>query len=606
MKNSSINKVILGDYVIGETLGKGTFGKVKLGTYMPSKEKVAVKILEKSKMKDKDDYERVIREMQIIKKLNSDNVIKVYEILEDKENYFIIMEYCEEGELFNYIVKNKRLTEDEAAFFFYQLINGLESIHSYNIVHRDLKPENLLLNKEKKLKIIDFGLSNFYSLEGILLSTPCGSPCYASPEMVAGKKYKGFMIDVWSTGIILYAMICGYLPFEDPDNEKLFMKILECNLIFPSYVTTLVKDIIRKLLNTDPEKRITIHEIKKHNFYLLGKSVFIKIFGNNKTDRSTEGSTKDIGSGLSSGKSESKLKKTHIPKSSLNTIHQPSSSLNFNNFISSHTLSPQKKDNFKYDVVNTVGSIKGKQTKSDFSKYQDYNYQITDSNKITLTSTSKNSFNSFNKKLLNSDLSKFKLNKTKNVSSIVGHRDETINIIDLASSITKFGKIPQLKKNVNLEREKKRLINMSKDPVSFYSLDFNIPNSNKNSQNPKIYDFNLTKSKFNKENDTSKNYAKKILPSIKTDPETNKTKRSKFDSRNLYLKTETSHNESKNNSLGINKFSLNNNLNTTKYSNNLKFDKFSQNKVNTSLKKFKEKIGNVYTDIFSSIPGVKS
>ena len=143
--------------------------------------------------------------------------MKIFAINETKERYYIFMEYCSKGELFNYIVDKQHLSEDEASYFYYQLINGLEYIHSQNIVHRDLKPENLLLGKGNILKIIDFGLSNFFL--GKPLSTPCGSPCYASPEMVSGNKYNGCCIDVWSTGIILYAMIYGYLPFEDPDNE---------------------------------------------------------------------------------------------------------------------------------------------------------------------------------------------------------------------------------------------------------------------------------------------------------------------------------------------------------------------------------------------------
>ena len=189
------------------------------------------------------------------------------------------MEYCEGGELFNFIVKNRRLSEDESAFFYYQLINGLEYIHSLGIVHRDLKPENLLLTKDHLLKIIDFGLSNYFKKgQNELLITPCGSPCYASPEMVAGNKYDGFKIDIWSTGIILYAMLCGYLPFEDKDNEVLFEKILECKLEFPIYITKISKDLIEKILVTDPNKRITIPEIKNHPFFIKGKELFEQEF----------------------------------------------------------------------------------------------------------------------------------------------------------------------------------------------------------------------------------------------------------------------------------------------------------------------------------------
>ena len=247
-KNSSIEYKI-GNYQIKQTLGEGTFGKVKLGIYIPTNEKVAIKIIEKARMTDKDDAERLKREFDMLSKFNHPNVILVTEIFESSDSYYSVMEYCEKGELFNYIVDKKRLSENESAFFYYQIIQGLEYIHSLGIVHRDLKPENLLLSKEHLLKIIDFGLSNYFTKgQQELLSTPCGSPCYASPEMVAGKKYDGMKIDIWSTGIILFAMLCGYLPFEDKNNDVLFDKILECKIDFPEFLSDEPKDLINHIL----------------------------------------------------------------------------------------------------------------------------------------------------------------------------------------------------------------------------------------------------------------------------------------------------------------------------------------------------------------------
>ena len=273
-------------YIISKTLGKGTFGKVKLAYNQENKnEKYACKILLKSNIKDKDDNIRCKREMEILKKMHHVNVVRTYEIISTETTFYIFMDYCSKGELFNYIVDKHHLSPKKSAFFYYQLINGIEYLHKKGVCHRDLKPENLLLTEKNKLKIIDFGLSNYYNVN--LLETPCGSPCYASPEMVRGHKYDGFRIDIWSSGIILYAMLCGYLPFEEMENDEcnevLFKNIMECNVEYPpEFIPPYAESLLRKIIVKDPRKRITIDEIKKEKFYILGEIIYKQTFENLK------------------------------------------------------------------------------------------------------------------------------------------------------------------------------------------------------------------------------------------------------------------------------------------------------------------------------------
>lgn len=138
-------------------------------------------------------------------------------------------------------------------------------------MHRDLKPENLLLNYDKSIKIVDFGLSNTYK-ENELLKTACGSPCYAAPEMIAGKKYKGVEVDIWSSGVILFAVLCGYLPFEDPNTANLYKKILAGEFQLPKFLSPEAKDMLNGLLNTNPEKRLNIASIRSHPWFSVNQT----------------------------------------------------------------------------------------------------------------------------------------------------------------------------------------------------------------------------------------------------------------------------------------------------------------------------------------------
>jgi len=258
----------IGHYALSKTIGEGTFGKVKLSTHTLTGEKVAVKILEKDKITDVNDVERVAREIHILKLIRHPNIIQLYEIIETPKQLYLVMEYCNGGELFEYIVANNRIKEKEACRFFQQIISGVEYIHKLGVVHRDLKPENLLLDYNMNIKIVDFGLSNTYK-EGQTLKTACGSPCYAAPEMIAGKRYNGLQVDIWSCGVILFAMLCGYLPFEDANTSNLYKKILNGDFQIPRFISNEARDILKGILNTDPQKRFNIQDIRNHAWYNL-------------------------------------------------------------------------------------------------------------------------------------------------------------------------------------------------------------------------------------------------------------------------------------------------------------------------------------------------
>ena len=256
----------IGDFKIGEKIGQGTFSKVCQGIHIPTGEKVAIKILPKNQIKEKNDKIRIEKEISLQKKLHHQNIIQQYSILDTESSIYIITEYCSGGELFDYIVSKRRLQENEACRIFQQLINGLEYLHKQKICHRDLKPENLLFDSKHNLKIADFGLSNDYIYGK--LSTPCGSPCYAAPEMVTGRKYFGDTVDIWSSGIVLYSMVCGYLPFEDDNQTVLFHKIAKGLFALPPFLSNSCKDLIKNILITNPKKRYGFEEIKKHPWFM--------------------------------------------------------------------------------------------------------------------------------------------------------------------------------------------------------------------------------------------------------------------------------------------------------------------------------------------------
>ena len=250
------NPVVIGTYRLSKTLGIGAFGKVKLAEHVTTGHKVAVKILNRAKIVALDMTEKVKREINILQRCTHPHIIRLYEVIDTPTDIFVVMEYVSNGELFDYIVSKGRLAPDEARHFFHQIVSGVEYCHYHHIVHRDLKPENLLLDADNNIKIADFGLSNVMR-DGEFLRTSCGSPNYAAPEVISGHLYAGPEVDVWSCGVILYALLCGSLPFDDESIPNLFKKIKSGMYSLPSHLSQLARDLIPRMLVVDPMKRVT-------------------------------------------------------------------------------------------------------------------------------------------------------------------------------------------------------------------------------------------------------------------------------------------------------------------------------------------------------------
>lgn len=256
----------LPNYKLGKTLGIGSFGKVKIAEHALTGHKVAIKILNRRKIKNMEMEEKVRREIKILRLFMHPHIIRLYEVIETPTDIYVVMEYVKSGELFDYIVEKGRLQEDEARIFFQQIISGVEYCHRNMVVHRDLKPENLLLDSKCNVKIADFGLSNIMR-DGHFLKTSCGSPNYAAPEVISGRLYAGPEVDVWSCGVILYALLCGTLPFDDENIPNLFKKIKGGIYTLPSHLSPGARDLIPRMLVVDPMKRITIPEIRQHTWF---------------------------------------------------------------------------------------------------------------------------------------------------------------------------------------------------------------------------------------------------------------------------------------------------------------------------------------------------
>ncbi|KAL8517096.1 hypothetical protein ACS0TY_015355 [Phlomoides rotata] len=267
----SKESVLMQRYVWGKLLGQGTFAKVYHGRDIKNGSSVAIKILDKEKILKVGMMEQIMREISVMRLVRHPNVVQLYEVMASKAKIYIVMEYVKGGELFNKVSK-KKMKEDTARKYFRQLISAVDFCHSRGVYHRDLKPENLLVDENGDLKVSDFGLSAFAESkqQDGLLHTTCGTPAYAAPEVINRSGYDGCKSDIWSCGVILFVLLAGYLPFHEANLMDMYRKIGKAEYKFPSWVSPGSRRLISKILDPNPDTRISISKIMGRSWYRKG------------------------------------------------------------------------------------------------------------------------------------------------------------------------------------------------------------------------------------------------------------------------------------------------------------------------------------------------
>ncbi|VFQ71149.1 unnamed protein product [Cuscuta campestris] len=262
---------IFGKYELGKLLGLGAFAKVYHARVVKTGQSVAVKAVSKRKILKGGHAEHVKREISIMRRLRHPYIVRLFEVLATKTKIYFVMEFAKGGELFAKVAK-ARLSEDLSRKYFQQLISAVGYCHSRGVYHRDLKPENLLLDENWDLKITDFGLSALTDQirpDG-RLHTLCGTPAYVAPEILAKNGYDGAKVDLWSCGVILFVLNAGYLPFNDTNLMAMYRKIYRGDFRCPKWTSPDLKHLLHRLLDTDPETRITVDEIKSDPWFRKG------------------------------------------------------------------------------------------------------------------------------------------------------------------------------------------------------------------------------------------------------------------------------------------------------------------------------------------------
>ncbi|KAI0291980.1 hypothetical protein BC826DRAFT_1020696 [Russula brevipes] len=257
---SSTKIKVVGNYTLSKVIGEGAYGKVRLGTHRLTSTRVAIKQIPKALSAT------LTREIHHHRQLHHPHITQLYEVIATENSIWLVTELCSGGELFDYLAEKGRVSEEETRHVFGQICLAVNYLHEKGIVHRDLKLENVLLDERCRIKLGDFGFTREFD-RGTYLETYCGTTGYAAPEMLQGRKYLGPEVDVWSLGVILYCLLTGVLPFDDDDESVMRAMVIKGVFEDPEWLSDDIRDLIRKILQKDPARRLTIPQILTHPWF---------------------------------------------------------------------------------------------------------------------------------------------------------------------------------------------------------------------------------------------------------------------------------------------------------------------------------------------------
>lgn len=248
----------IGPYQLTTIIGEGGFSVVKLAIHEETGNRFACKIVPKKRLLPDSMEDRFEREVRIMQKLRHPGICRLFDLFKDTLNYYIVMELCQYGPLYGLIIQKKTIEEPLAKYIFKQVIEVLQYIHDKGVAHRDIKPENILIDEKYRIKFIDFGFSTD---QNNLVSTKCGSPSYTSPECISGQPYDAKISDIWSCGVLLFAMLFGQLPWTKINQSQLLQQILRGEYFIPVSISAPARKLLYGLMEVDVGKRYTVDRI---------------------------------------------------------------------------------------------------------------------------------------------------------------------------------------------------------------------------------------------------------------------------------------------------------------------------------------------------------